>query len=299
MNRSSSIGSRGYGVFLIPGIVLFVVIIALPFLANVGISFTRWNGVGTPAFVGLENYRTAMHDRVFWASFRNNVALIFAVTVVPTILGLLLSVFLFDYGAKAFGRRVVNALRAGYYLPQILPVAIAGVVWGWILNPNYGALNWLLESVGLGALATNWLGNASTALPSVMGIMIWFQIGYPLVIFMSALQRVDPAILEAAQIDGASWYQRFKITIAIIRPEISVVVLTTTIYALKLFAQIYVLTRGGPGHATIVPSYFAYQNFFEKARVGYGSTVATIMTVIIVLLTVVFIQLQNRNAEDM
>lgn len=298
MTRPKSLSRSGFLPFLLPGMILFIVVIVVPFLMNIGISFTRWNGVGAPTFVGLDNYRTAMVDTVFWASFRNNVALIFAVTVVPTIFGLMLSAFLFDYGVKTFGRTVVNGLRAGYYLPQILPVAIAGVVWGWILNPRYGVLNWLLEAVGLGFLTTNWLGNPATALPSVMGIMIWFQIGYPLVIFMSALQRVDPAINEAAHIDGASWFQRFRITVAIIRPEIGVVVLTTTIYALKLFAQIYVLTRGGPGDATLVPSYFAYQNFFEKARVGYGSTVSTIMTAIIVILTVIFIQVHNRRADE-
>jgi len=115
-----------------------------------------------------------------------------------------------------------------------------------------------------------------------MMIMIWFQIGYPLVIFMAALQRVDPEILEAAALDGAGRYQKFsKITVRLIQPEVYVVVLTTTIHALKVFGQIYVLTRGGPGTATIVPSYFAYQNFFEKANVGYGSAISTIMTVII------------------
>ena len=101
--------------------------------------------------------------------------------------------------------------------------------------------------------------------------MIWFQIGYPLVIFMAGLQRVDPQLYEAAELDGASWLQRFlRITIHLIRPEILVVLLTTTIAALKVFGPIFVLTRGGPGTATIVPSYFAYQNFFEKASVGYG-----------------------------
>ncbi len=129
-----------------------------------------------------------------------------------------------------------------------------------------------------------------------MGIMVWFQIGYPLVIFMAALQRLDPELLEAAAIDGATWFQRFYyITIRLIRPEIFVVVLTTTIYALKIFAQIFVLTRGGPGTATIVPAYFAYQNFFQKANVGYGATISTLMTVIIIALTIMFISIQSRQ----
>ena len=175
-------------------------------------------------------------------------------------------------------------------------MAIAGVVWTWILQPDYGALNWLLQGIGLGSLARNWLGDGTTALPTVMTIMVWFQLGYPLVIFMGALQRIDPELLEAAAIDGATWFQRFfYITIHLIRPEIFVVVLTTTIYALKIFAQIFVLTRGGPGTATMVPSYFAYQNFFQKADVGYGSAIATIMAIIIMALTLVFINFQSRQ----
>jgi len=128
-----------------------------------------------------------------------------------------------------------------------------------------------------------------------MGIMVWFQLGYPLVIFMAAVQRIDPQLLEAAELDGARWHHRFHLVSHLVRPEILVVVLTTTIYALKLFGPIYVLTRGGPGDATIVPSYFAYQNFFEKARVGYGAAISTLMTLIILVLTAFFIRAQHRQ----
>jgi raffinose/stachyose/melibiose transport system permease protein len=294
MPKRSSL-NKGYTVFLLPGIFLFLLIIILPFLINIAASFTKWTGVGTPVWIGLANYQKAIGDSTFWASFRNNLAMIVAMTIIPTIVGLLLAGVLFDYIARKFGKGLSNFFRAGFYLPQILPVAIAGVVWGWVLQPE-GALNWLLNSIGLSSLAHNWLGSADTALLTVMAIMVWFQLGYPLVIFMAALQRVDPELLEAAAIDGASGLQRFYyITVHLIRPEIFVVVLTTTIHALKVFGQIFVLTRGGPGTATIVPSYFAYQNFFEKANVGYGSAIATIMTLIIVVLTVVFVNVQSKQ----
>ncbi|WP_028974589.1 carbohydrate ABC transporter permease [Spirochaeta cellobiosiphila] len=290
--------NRGYYYFLIPGLILFLLIIGIPFLMNIGISLTKWNGIGKMEWVGLSNYKAVLTDKIFWASFRNNVAMIFSVVVVPTLGGLMLAVLLFDYVSVKISHSLTSVLRAGYYLPQILPVAIAGVVWGWILNPNYGALNWLLDNGGLSQFTHNWLGEKATALPSVMMIMIWFQLGYPLVIFMSAMQRVDPQILEAALIDGANWFQRFKIIMVLIFPEISVVVLTTTIHALKIFAQIFVLTRGGPGHATLVPSYFAYQNFFEKAKVGYGSAISTVMTTLILLLTLVFIRIQFKQEKE-
>jgi raffinose/stachyose/melibiose transport system permease protein len=113
---------------------------------------------------------------------------------------------------------------------------------------------------------------------------------------MAGLGRVDPELYEAAQLDGASWLQRFRhITIHLIRPEIFVVVLTTVIAALKVFGPIYVLTRGGPGTSTLMPSYFAYQNFFEKARVGYGAAISTVLALIIIAITVVFLRLQSRD----
>jgi raffinose/stachyose/melibiose transport system permease protein len=124
--------------------------------------------------------------------------------------------------------------------------------------------------------------------------MVWVQLGYPVVIFMAALQRVDPELYEAAALDGANWWQRFRaITVAIIRPEIFVVTLTCTIAALKVFGPVYTLTRGGPGTSTIVPSYYSYSQFFQSQQVGYGATIATALTIIVIILTIAFIQAQN------
>jgi raffinose/stachyose/melibiose transport system permease protein len=135
-------------------------------------------------------------------------------------------------------------------------------------------------------------------LPSVMFVLIWMQIGYPTVIFMSALQRVDPELYEAAQLDGANWWERFKaITIPQIKPETFVITLTCTVAALKVFAPIYVLTRGGPESSTLVPSYYSYLNFFDKSKVGYGSAIATVLTLIIVIIAVVIQVLQARSAR--
>jgi raffinose/stachyose/melibiose transport system permease protein len=296
MIKKRTHSDQGFALFLIPGLIGLLLIIILPFLVTVGASFTKWNGVNPPVWIGLANYQRALGDLKFWAAFRNNLLMILAVTVVPTILGLLISTFMFDYFSKKFGTHLSNFIKAAIYVPQVLPVVIAGVVWRWILNPNWGSLNMMLTAAGLGGLTRNWLGDPETALPAVMVIMVWFQLGYPLIIFMAALQRVDQELLEAAEMDGASWLQRFfYITIHQIRPEIFVVILTTTIYSLKLFGQIYVLTRGGPGSATIVPSYYTYQALFEQANVGYGSTIATVMTIIIVLLTIAFIRIQVRQ----
>ena len=285
----------GFWWYLLPGFVLLTGVVLVPLVWNVYLSFTRYRGIRPPKWIGLENWTRLLSDEKFWTSFGNSVAMIVAMVVVPTLLGLLLAAMLFDLIGKKFGGAVASFLRATYYLPQILPAVIAAIVIGWILRPENGALNVILKAVGLGALQHNWLGSPDTALPSIMVIMVWVQLGYPVVIFMAALQRVNPELYEAAELDGANWFQRFRwITVSIIRPEIYVVTLTCTIAALKVFGPIYTLTRGGPGTSTIVPSYYSYSEFFQTQQVGYGATISTALTVLIVIVAFGFIAAQNR-----
>jgi raffinose/stachyose/melibiose transport system permease protein len=287
-----------YALFLIPGGLLLLAVIIVPFLMNLALSLTEWEGVGEPRWVGADNYRELLGDAEFWASFRHNIAVTLAMAVIPTFLGLVLAAGLFDFVGKRFGPRTAAFLRACIYLPQVLPIAVAGIVWSWILAPDNGALNELLGLAGLESLQQDWLGDPGKALFSVMGVMVWVQVGFPLVIFMAGLQRVDPALYEAAEIDGASWWLRFwHITIPQIRPEIFVALLWCTIASLKAFAFVYVLTKGGPGGATSVPSYYSFENFFDNTRVGYGAAVATVLALIIIALTVVFLRRQSKGEE--
>jgi raffinose/stachyose/melibiose transport system permease protein len=287
----------GYLPYLAPGLVGFGAIVVIPLVVNIVLSFTRWSGVGDPEFLGLRNYRRLVRDSVFWQSFENSIWFVLAMAIVPTALGLILAAVLFDYIAPRFGQRWSSAFRAGYYLPQVLPVTVAGVVWMWILNP-FGVVNSVLETLGMSD-PPNWLGEPTWALLSVMVVLVWIQLGYSLVIFMAGLGRVDPQYYEAAEIDGASWFQRFRfITVSQLRPETFVVLLTTTIAALKVFSQVYVLTRGGPGTATMVPSYYSYSNFFGTLDVGYGAAIATVLTLVIMVLAVAFLKVRGVEEGD-
>ncbi|WP_327729455.1 sugar ABC transporter permease [Streptomyces sp. NBC_00487] len=287
-----------YALFLLPGVLAFFAVVIVPLLMNTGVSFTDWQGVGSPEWSGLANYRELMGDADFWASFRHSLFMVVAMAVVPTGLGLVLAAALFDYVGKHFGSRVTAVLRACFYLPQVLPIAVAGIVWSWILAPENGSLNELLKAIGLGGWQQDWLGDPDLALYTVMAVMVWVQLGFPLVVFMAGLQRVDPALYEAAELDGAGWWRRFRhITLPQIRPEIHVVLLWCTIAALKVFGAVYVLTKGGPGGATDVPSYFSFTTFFEKTQVGYGAAISTVLTVIVLALALIGLRLQTR-AED-
>lgn len=286
-------GTGAYWPYLLPGLVLLVVIVIVPLVWNVYLTFTRWRGVRSPEFIGLENWQKLLTDDDFWTSFGNSVWMVLAMVVVPTIVGLIVAALLFDVIGRKFGGKLGSFLRATYYLPQILPVAVAGIVIGWIVRPGTeGALNQILAVVGIGPV--DWLGQMPSALIVLMVVLVWVQIGYPVVVFMAALQRVDPELYEAAELDGANWLQRFTaITMSIIRPEIFVVTLTCTIAALKVFGPVYVITGGGPAGATLVPAYYAFQEFFTKRNVGYGATIATVLTIVVVIVSVVFIRVQT------
>ncbi|MDN4479213.1 carbohydrate ABC transporter permease [Demequina lignilytica] len=284
--------------YLIPGLLGLIIVVIVPALANLGLSFTQWSGVGTPEFVGLDNYSALMGDATFWRAFGNSAATIVAMAIIPTFAGLFLAALLFDFLAPRFGGATSSLFRTVIYLPQIIPIAVAGVLWDFLLQPQTGAVNAALRAVGLDQAASNWLGDPSLALPTVMVILVWLQLGYTVVIFVAGMSRIDPALHEAASLDGASWLQRFRvITVSSLAPEIIVILLTTTVAALKVFAPIYVLTAGGPANATMVPSYFAFYNFFSTLKVGYGAAISTVLAVLLTVLAVVLLAIQHRHQE--
>ena len=286
---------RGYYLYLIPGAIGLLLIVIVPQIANFVLSFTAWKGVGTPRWVGTQNYQRLLTDDQFWGSMDHTLLFIISMTIIPVLIGLVLASLLFDYVRDQFGEQLSSLFRAGFYLPQILPVTTAGVLWGWILSP-IGVANAVLRAIGLGGLAQNWIGDATWALPAVSLVIVWIQVGYCLVVFMAGLSRIDPSINEAAELDGASWWQGLiSITIPMLAPEIFVVVLTTLIAALKVFAPIFVLTVGGPDNATMVPSYLTYYHFFTTQRVGYAAAIATVQLVLTGVLAVIFLRFQARQ----
>lgn len=195
---------RGYYLYLVPGAIGFTLIVLIPQIANFVLSFTAWKGVGTPRWIGVQNYQKLLTDDQFWGSMIHTLMFIVSMTIIPVAIGVVLASLLFDYVRDQFGERVSNLFRAGFYLPQILPITTAGVLWGWILSP-VGVANIVFKAIGLGGLAQNWIGDATWALPSVSLMIVWIQVGYCLVVFMSGLSRVDPSLYEAAEIDGANW----------------------------------------------------------------------------------------------
>jgi raffinose/stachyose/melibiose transport system permease protein len=297
--KKTGISRSVYWPYLLPGMIAFTVIVVVSFVWNIYLSFTKWNGLGTPKWIGFDNYVELMGDVTFWQSFLHSIVFIFAMAIVPTIVGLIVAAALFDYISPRFGNGTGAGVRAGFFLPQIIPIPIAGLLWTWMLSSQSGIVNKILTDVGLPGWKQNWLGDPMWAMVSVTVVLIWIQVGYTIVIFMSGLSRADQSVHEAAAIDGAGWFQRFRIiTLNQLAPEIAVVLLTTTVAALKVFAPVYVMTQGGPGTATTVPAYYSYFNFIQTSKVGYGAALSTVLAILLIVMALFIFRYQNKQGEN-
>lgn len=288
----------GYFSFLLPSFVLIVGIVGLPFIGTLLAGFTEWSGLDQPLFVGFENYVKVFQDIRFWTSFGNNIAFIIAMTILPSIIALILALLIYEVVGKDVSPSLGAVFQLGFYFPQIVTIVVSSLAWRWIYSPNNGALNVALEMLGLSGLQRNWLGDPATALSAVMTMLVWYQTGYALVIFVSALQRLNAELYEAAQIDGASRLQIFLfVAIPQMLAELNVVILTTTVHALKVFDPVYAMTEGGPGFSTSVVSYYSYRHLFQTFQVGYGSAIANILTLVVLAITTIYVRQLMKNQE--
>jgi raffinose/stachyose/melibiose transport system permease protein len=273
---------ESYGIFLYPAFFVMATFVVGLLIWNFGISLMNWPGYGAAKFVGIDNYVDVVTNQAFWDSFRNANYYILPMALIPTALGLIVSVAVFDVFGQRLQRWAVPVVRGGLYLPQVIPIAISAVIWGWMLDNTRGLVNVMLNQAGLGALAHDWLREPNLAILSLSVIMVWLQVGFSFVIFLAGLSRVDMSLVESAQLDGASWWQRLRfIIMPQLRAEISVVLLLGIVGALKVFGPVYYVTRGGPNGATNSPALLAVSSFFGNHSVGYGSAVSTILAIVL------------------
>ncbi|MBD8161551.1 carbohydrate ABC transporter permease [Erwinia persicina] len=278
--------------YLLPAVLVYAVFILLPLLASLGISLTEWDGTSSPLFVGINNYLRMFSDPVFWIALGNNALLMLFYTLLPIGIGLLLCSFLNDMRSNTER----SLLRILFFLPYIMPMAVLGVVWRWLYNPAFGPIDQLLRAVGLPHLALSWLGDFTWALPAVGMVATWYFFGFCLVLFMAGLQRMDPSLLEAADLDGSSRRQKFmRITLPGLRPEVRIALLLTVIASLKTFDLVYVMTQGGPGTSTMVTNIFMYKQGFDLHYFGYASSVAVFSMLIVLLINwLILLALKER-----
>jgi raffinose/stachyose/melibiose transport system permease protein len=278
--------------FVMPALLMYSMFVLLPLFLSIFYSFFRWNGVGPMTWVGLKNYLTIMQFPNLLGSIINAFNLIMWFSFVPVGLGLVVASVI---NRVATGRLGAMA-RTILFLPQVIPLVAAGIIWGWLLALP-GLINEILNAIGLGSLSRAWLGDFNWALPSVGMIGIWVLLGFCTVLLLTGMSKIDPALYESARIDGASWFAEFfNITVPLLKQEIGVCLTVTVINALAAFDIVWVSTAGGPGNATSVPGIQIYLLGFSQRAVGLASALA-VMLMVLVLIVILPIQRLSRETS--
>jgi raffinose/stachyose/melibiose transport system permease protein len=283
LGRSPQLGrnyrlSNNYPTWFAGGaLVLYGVFVLLPSLLGLGFSFTDWSSYSTDVhWVGLDNFKAILDPNAdYRGAIVNTVIFTIATIFLKTAIALALAVLL-----TSGVRRLSYLYRALIYLPALLPMVAVGIVFKSILDPEVGLLNSTLHLVGLGALAQQWLTNLSLALWSVIGVDTWKGAGYIMVILIAGILAIPREYYEAASIDGASGLQAFRhITLPLLRPVLAVTTLLNLLYALRVFDIVFVLTNGGPGHATET----VYTTIFDAFSLGQWGVATALSTVFLIV----------------
>jgi len=283
----------GY-LFLAPAIVLIGMFTLIPFLQGIALSFQSWDGISLDMpWVGLRNYARVFGDQIFWVSLRNAIAfgLIGFVLGNTLSLGMAIAVDANPRGAQFY--------RIAYYLPGVFSVVVVGMMFSWILQPTIGILNLALESLGLEAFKHNWLAEQGTALPSVAGAYVWYHWGFGFLLFLAGLQAIPRDLYEAASIDGADAWRRFLfITWPQLRPVTTIVVILTLLSALQIFGTVQVLTNGGPGYLTEVPTLRIFKEGFQFNRFGVAAAMSVVFGSLLIVLAMIQLWIARRVEID-
>jgi raffinose/stachyose/melibiose transport system permease protein len=278
--------------FVLPALAMYGLFVLQPLALTVQYSLYRWDGVGPATWVGLANYAAVLSEPKLVETLFNAFRLVLFYSLIPVTLGLVTASVIH----RIANGRLGTISRTVLFLPQVIPLVAAGIIWGRLLSLN-GLVNQTLTAIGLGDVATAWLGDFDAALPAVGLIGVWVLLGFCTVLLLTGMVRIDAALFESARIDGAGWRQEFwSITVPSLRYEIGVCLTVTVIAALAAFDIVYVTTGGGPGNATAVPGIQIYILAFLERQVGLASALAVVL-VILVLIVILPIQRLSRGGE--
>lgn len=279
--------------FILPSLIHLIVFLVIPLGFSFYLSFTDWRGTNfqSAPWVGLDNYRFMLDDRRFWNAMENSAY--FTLLFVP--IGMAVSLLV----ALVMNQKLrgVYFFRTLFFMPVISSWVAVSVIWITILDPQAGILNYVLETVGLPSV--NWLGDTSTAMPSIVMIAIWKGLGFQMVIWLAGLQAIPNELFEAAAIDGASSLQQFwRITLPLLAPTTFFLAVTGVIGSFQVFSPIYVITNGGPRGATDVVVHRIYLRAFEAFDMGYASAQAWVLFAVIFGMTLIQVLYRRRTGDE-
>lgn len=279
----------GYA-FIAPNFIFFFVFLLIPMVWVFWLSLNKGGIIGAPEFVGLENWKAAFKDPLAIQSLKNSIQ--YALIAIPGMLIFGMIVALFLSNIKKGGA----FLRAGVYFPVLAPTVVAGLIWVFMVHPDFGALNFMMRLLNYKPL--NFLGTTALALPTVAAVEVWRGIGFWAVFFLAALVSLPSELYQAAHLDGANGWQRFKnLTVPLLRPTILFALVQATIVNLQIFDTVFVMTDGGPSNSTATIVWYIYRTLFTYGNVGYGAALSFALLIVILVFTLLQMRLlRGRKA---
>lgn len=277
--------------FMLPFLIMLLMFHTWPVLFGTFLAFTKYNIINPPQWVGLENFKTLFADEQFWSGLRNSLKYILVVPVIQVIS--ILVALLVNRPMKG-----IAFFRTAYYVPVVTSFAVVGLIWTWMYQQG-GPVNAVLTHLGLMREDRGLLNNPASALFAVMFVTLWKGIGYYMVLYLAGLQSINPELEEAATIDGATRAQVFwNITIPGLRPTILVCSLLSTISAIKVFEEIYVMTQGGPAGSTYTALFYTYSRAFVDFQYGLAAAAGLIIAVISIFFGLINFRLTRGGRVD-
>jgi ABC-type sugar transport system permease subunit len=275
--------------FLVPAGVIYLSVVMIPVLYSLVISLFKWNGIAAMEFVGLDNFTTLFRDSIFTKAILNNLIWIMLSFLATLSVSLGLAVML----NRRFAGRTF--FRGFFYFPAVIASIAVAIIWRWIYNPSYGFINQLFEILGVD-FQQSWISSPTASLYAVFFASLWQSVGQPMIFFLAGLQTVPEDVLEAATIDGAGNFRRFLvITIPMMKETFVIVIANLIVGAMKVFDVVMGLTAGGPNNATQMMSTYMYAQTFRYNNVGYGTAVAILMVVFMMVVIVPYISFTARK----
>ena len=274
---------------LLPSAVLFLIFVAGPMFASLVLTFLRWDGLTAAHVAGLDNYGTLLHDDLLRTVITNTVVFVVASVLLKMLLALLLAVLVTRYAPRFFS----TLFRSIVFFPVIISGVAIGIIWQWLMGTSFGLINYYLGLLGISPV--EWLDSSQYAMGSLVTVDVWRSVGFSFVVFTAGLQGIPAHLYEAAELDGAGEWAKFRhVTLALLSPTTFFLLIINLINAFQFFDLSYVMTQGGPGDATRTIVYYIYFTGFRFFRFGYASTVALLLFAILALLTFIQVRLSGR-----
>ncbi|PFG14999.1 carbohydrate ABC transporter permease [Bacillus sp. es.036] len=275
--------------FTAPALIVYLVYVVYPILSTLSYSFYSWDGTSDKTFIGLDNYVQLFHDAIFWTSLTNNAWVIITSVFVQIPLGMIMALMLF---APIRGIRLFSSV---YFLPFLMSTVAIGLLWVYMFDPINGIINQLINFLGFENVA--WLSDENTALIAILLVVVWQFSPFYMILFKAAMVGIGEELYESAEIDGAnSWQKFFHITLPLLMPTIVSSSILAIVGSLKAFDIFYIMTGGGPNHATELMGTYMFKQAFINFNMGYASAIAFIMFLIALVVTIL-IQVVDYNRK--